>query len=81
MGSAKFEGDHAFRRHGYILIAGKSGARRSGTGPEQATDQGSLAAAGQTANQRPTATATANEPGGAFAFPFGAASYAVVLTA
>ena len=70
-GLSQFEGDDAFCRHGYVLIAGKSGARSASAGSEQAADQGTLAAAGQTADERSTTSAAANEPGSAFAFAFG----------
>src|ERR1700692_3230617 len=70
-GLGQFEGDDAFCRHGYVLVAGKSGARSASAGSEQAPDQGPLPAASQTANERSATSTAANEPSGAFAFAFG----------
>src|SRR3984957_14491333 len=58
-GLGKPEGDRGFCGDGYIFVAGKSGAGRSCTGSQQATDQGSLAATGETADQRAAASAAA----------------------
>ncbi len=69
-GLSKPEGDHGFCRDGHVFVAGKGGAGGSCTGSQQATDQGSLAATGETADQRATASAAANEPSGTLALAF-----------
>src|ERR1700733_4135172 len=69
-GLGKPEGDRGFCGDGHIFIAGKGGARSSCTGSQQATDQGALATTGETADQRATASAAANEPSGTLALAF-----------
>ena len=68
--AGKVEGDYALRRHGDIFVAGKSRARGSSTGSQQATDQCSLAATGETADQRAAACAATHESRGPLALAF-----------
>ena len=53
------------------LLPVKAAARGSSTGSQQATDQCSLAAAGETADQRAAASAATNKSCGPFALAFG----------